>query len=123
VERERGSVATRAQVRAKLRAVIARLEDADPEVHGDIARTLSEPRIVQVDVPDLEASFWAELSGGRLGPLHDGEADRVDIRVTADGGDLVEMLEGKRNLFSSYMAGHIKVQASLSDLLALRRLG
>jgi hypothetical protein len=32
------------------------------------------------------------------------------------------MIDGEKSLFSSYLAGHIKVQASLSDLMALRRL-
>jgi hypothetical protein len=32
------------------------------------------------------------------------------------------MIDGNRNLFSSYLAGHIRVQASISDLMALRKL-
>jgi hypothetical protein len=32
------------------------------------------------------------------------------------------MINGTKPLFSSYLAGHVRVQASVSDLLALRRL-
>jgi hypothetical protein len=32
------------------------------------------------------------------------------------------LIDGKRSLFSSYLAGRVKVEASIGDLLRLRRL-
>jgi putative sterol carrier protein len=75
-----------------------------------------------MEVPDLGESFWSELADGRMDRVHRGQPDRNDIRITADSDDLIAMIEGTKPLFSSYLAGHIKVQASVSDLLALRRL-
>jgi hypothetical protein len=115
-------VATRKQVEAKLRELIRRLDQAGPEAHRQLAKALPEPRTIQMDLPDLDASYWTELADGRLGTLHAGIRDRSDIRVTADSDDLVAMIDGNRNLFMSYLAGHIKVQASVSDLMALRKL-
>jgi predicted lipid carrier protein YhbT len=115
-------VASARQVEAKLRRLIGRLDAADPMVQADLARTLSGPRLIQVDVPDLETTYWTELADGRMGTLRRGEPEDADIRITAESDDLVAMIDGTKPLFSSYLAGHIKVQASLSDLMALRRL-
>ncbi|MFL5799770.1 MAG: SCP2 sterol-binding domain-containing protein [Actinomycetota bacterium] len=110
------------QVETKLRQVVDRLGEADPKVHTDLERTLAGPRVIQIDVPDLDRSFWSELSGGRIDGVHAGQAERADIRITADSDDLVALIDGKKPLFSSYLAGHVRVQANVSDLMALRRL-
>ena len=115
-------MATRKQVEGKLRELIRRLDDAGPEGQRQLAKALTEPRVIQMDLPDLDASYWTELAKGRLGALHAGARDGADIRVTADSDDLIAMIDGNRNLFLSYLAGHIKVQASVSDLMALRKL-
>ena len=110
------------QVETELQRLVDRLAGADPAVHAELDRTLDGPRVIQMDVPDLGESFWSELAGGRMGDVHRGGADRPDIRITADSDDLLAMIRGTKPLFSSYLAGHVKVQASVSDLLALRRL-
>jgi hypothetical protein len=115
-------VASAKQVKGKLQQLVDKLDDADPKVHTDLERTLAGPRVIQMDVPDLDMSFWSELSGGRMDGVHAGEAERADIRITADSDDLVAMIDGTKPLFSSYLAGHVRVQASVSDLLALRKL-
>jgi hypothetical protein len=115
-------VASVKQIETKLRQLVHRLGEADPKVHDDLGRTLAGPRVIQIDVPDLDRSFWSELSGGRMDGLHSGQAQRPDIRITADSDDLVALIDGTKPLFSSYLAGHVRVQASVSDLLALRRL-
>ena len=110
------------QLEAELQRLVDRLSAADPKVHAELDRTLAGPRMIQMDVPDIRTSFWSELAGGRMGDVHRGSAERVDIRITADSDDLIAMIQGTKPLFSSYLAGHVKVQASVSDLLALRRL-
>ena len=110
------------EVEAGLQTLVRRLNEADQSVHAELARTLPEGRMVQVDVPDLEVSFWTRLVDGYMQPLERGSAPTVDIRLTASSDDLVAMIEGTKSLFSSYLAGHIKIQASLSDLIALRKL-
>ena len=110
------------EVEAELQKLVDRLAPADPRVHADLDRTLGGPRLVQMEVPDLGESFWCELSGGAMGEVHRGQPDHADIRITADSDDLMAMINGTKPLFSSYLAGHVRVQASISDLLALRRL-
>ena len=115
-------MASREQVESRLRKLLERLAGAGPAVRAQLARTLSSPRVIQMDVPDLEASWWAELAEGRMSPLREGAPAAADIRITARSDDLVAVIDGERNLFSSYVAGQLKIQASLSDLMALRKL-
>jgi hypothetical protein len=115
-------VATRKQVEAKLRELIRRLDEAGDQAQDQLAKALPQARAIQMEIPDIEAWYWTELADGRLGKLHTGARERWDMRVTANSDDLIAMIDGNKNLFTSYLAGHIKVQASLSDLMALRRL-
>ncbi len=115
-------MASAKQVEEELQTLVDRLASADPRVHAELHRTLGGSRIVVIDVPDLRATYWSELAGGVMGPVQHGEPTRADIRITADSDDLIAMIDGTKPLFSSYLAGHVKVQASVSDLLALRKL-
>jgi predicted lipid carrier protein YhbT len=115
-------VASAEQVERELQVLVDRLARADPKVHAELDRTLGGSRLVVMEVPDLRTTFWSELAGGKMGPVQQGEPPRADIRITADSDDLIAMMEGTKPLFSSYLAGHVKVQASVTDLLALRKL-
>lgn len=114
-------MATKRRVEAKLRELIARLERTDQS-----ARVLSEAlpsrRIVAVHIPDLGATYWTELSDGRMGALHDGDPERPDMRLEALSDDLIEVIDGRQSMFSSYIAGRMKIEASFADMLRLRKL-
>jgi predicted lipid carrier protein YhbT len=115
-------VATKKQVEAKLRELIRRLEDAGGSAQGQLAEALPNARVIQIEVPDLDARYWTELAHGRLGTLRTGASDGWDMRVTADADDLIAMIDGNRNLLTSYLTGRIRMQASATDLMALRKL-
>lgn len=115
-------VATKRQVERKLRELIKRLDDADGGVRGSLAGALPETRVVEVILPDLAASYWTELSGGKMGTLHAGQPKEPEIRIRVDSDALVELVDGERSLFSSYLSGQVKIEASFSDLLRLRKL-
>ncbi len=115
------SVATKRQVETKLRQLIGRLHGADEGVEA-LAKALPEAKVIEVVVPDLDQTYWTKLEHGRMGPLHPGAPDRADIRLEAGSDVLVEIVDGERSLFSSYVAGRVKVEASFADLLRLRKL-
>jgi len=115
-------VATKRQVERKLRELIERLDEAGSDVHGSLADSLPDGRIIELSVPDLGACYWTEMAGGRMGPLRTGAAERADIRIRVNSDDLVEVVEGKASLFSSYLGGRVKIEASFLDLLRLRKL-
>jgi SCP-2 sterol transfer family protein len=114
-------MATTRQVEARLKELIRRL-DANDERSVTLSRTLPEPRIIEVSVTDLGETFWTELAGGRMGKLHRGSSPGGDIRVTASSDELVAMVDGTRSLFSSYLGGKVKVEASFADLMRLGKL-
>ena len=115
-------MATRQQVDAKLREMITRLGEAGDEVQDNLARNLPDRRIVQIDVSDLGTSYWTELAEGRLGALHKGEPSEANIKLRASSDDLIAMVDGQMGLLKSYLSGRVRIEASISDLLALRKL-
>ena len=115
-------MATKRQVERKLRELMKRLEESGGQVRTSLAGALPESRVIQVAVSDLGASYWTELSGGRMGSLHEGVPPHHEIRIELTGDDLVELVDGRRSLFSAYLAGEVKIDASFGDLLRLRKL-
>jgi len=116
-------MATKSQVKKKIQELIGRLDGADQKWHDNLARALPGNKTIQIDVTDLELSYWTKLAGGHMGPLREGEADdKVDIRLRAKSDDLVAMVDGELGFMSSFLSGRVRVDAPLSDLLALRKL-
>lgn len=115
-------MATKRQVEAKLRQLIKRLDGADHDVRGSLAESLPEARIIEVIVPDLGTTYWTELAAGKMDGLHEGSPRQAEIRVRVSSDSLVELVDGKRSLFSAYLSGQVKIEASFSDLLRLRKL-
>ena len=117
----KGDVPSRDDVAQKLHELIARLDRADERARDRLSGAVPA-KVIQIDLPDLDVSFWSELEGGRLDGLHDGPSPDADIRVVADSQILVDLVDGERSLFSSYVAGHVRIDASMADLMALRKL-
>lgn len=116
-------MATRRQVERKLRELIGRLDAAGSEVRGSLAESLPDARIVEVVVLDLAASYWTEMAAGQMGTLRPGPPPRqAEIRIHVGSDHLVELVDGERSLFSSYLGGHVRIEASLTDLMRLRKL-
>jgi len=115
-------VATARTVEKKLKELIRRLDEAPADAKDNLARAMSNPRVIEITVTDLVARYWTQLADGRFDELHEGAARDPHIRVSAASDDLVDMIDGNKGLFSSYLAGHIKIQASLSDLMSMRKL-
>jgi hypothetical protein len=114
-------VATREEVERRLRELIARLDHSD-DGSRSLGRALPERRVLSLRVPDLDRDYWTELEDGRLGDLQQGQAEEAHIRVTAGSDELVDLVEGNGSIFSAYLAGRVRLDASLSDLLRLRKL-
>jgi hypothetical protein len=115
-------VATKRQVEQKLRELIRRLKQADGQVHSSLAETLPESRIIQIVIADIDATYWTTMSGGMMRGLHAGPPPTSDIRIRCSSDHLVEMVDGRRSLFSSYLTGQLKIEASFTDMLRLRKL-
>ena len=114
-------MATTREVEAKLRDLIARLAGAE-EAQASLARTLPEPRVVAVRVPDLDADYWTLMEAGRMEDIHRGAPEKADIKIRVDSDTLVAIVNGEASLFSAFVSGQVKIEAGISDLLRLRKL-
>jgi len=115
-------VPNKKQVEAKLQEMMGRLDGAPADARANLAKALPDPRTIQIDVTDLDTSYWTQLVGGRMTELREGTAEDVDIKMRASSDDLIAMIDGELGLLKSYLSGRIRIEASLSDLLALRKL-
>ena len=115
-------LASKEEVEARLNELIDRLGQSD-EAAREIGRSLPDPRTLALHITDLGAWYWTELVDGKLSPLHEGEPEDPHIRIRAASDDLVGLIEGGGNLLSAVTSGRVRIKASFSDLLALRRLG
>jgi predicted lipid carrier protein YhbT len=113
------SLASTEEVERKLEELIARLGSS---AERELGRSLPDRRTLALHVGDLDADWWTEVETGRLGPLHRGAPDDPDITITADSEDLIELIDGEGSLFSAYLSGRVRIEATFSDLLHLRRL-
>ncbi len=114
-------MASKEEVEARLRELIDRLGASD-EAAEALERSLPDPRILELHVTDLDTRYSTELSTGRLGALREGAAPEAHIRISTSSDDLVGFIEGGTSLFSAYVAGRVRVEASFADLLKLRKL-
>jgi hypothetical protein len=114
-------MATKREVESKLKELISRLSDAQ-DAQGALARTLPDAKVVAVRIPDLDADYWTMMRSGRMDRLHQGLPERADIKIRVASDQLVAIVDGKASLFSAYVSGQVKIEASLSDLLRLRKL-
>ena len=114
-------MASTEEVEQKLHQLIARLGESE-EAARELERSLPDPRVIQLHVTDLDAFYWTELARGRLSPLENERHPQPHIKIAGASDDLVALVDGGASLFSAYVSGRIRIEASFSDLLKLRRL-
>ncbi|HLV74569.1 MAG TPA: SCP2 sterol-binding domain-containing protein [Vulgatibacteraceae bacterium] len=105
--------------RAALGRVAARLEEVDADRFAEhvVERTIS------CVIPDLGLAFRTRLHAGGLDPFEpDDDPKAAQVRLTVDSDDLVAMAYDELNPAKAWAAGRVKIEASIFDLLRLRRL-
>jgi hypothetical protein len=75
-------------------------------------------------VTDLGITFMTRFTESGAEPVKEAGPDEppADIRITASSDDTVALAAEPGNIARMWMSGRVKIQASLRDLLALRRL-
>jgi hypothetical protein len=111
-------VATVQECREALQRLAARLAGnaADADAKLDFDRTLA------CRVSDLNVAFHGRLADGRINDLADGDDPKAKIRLTTSSDDLVALVDGQLSVASGWASGRVKIDASMLDLLRLRRL-
>ena len=114
-------MATAEECHQAFERLTARLSDLDP---GDRDAFFSG-RSFSCQVPDLDVTFVTRFGAAGRGPGPPGRARAIppaDVRMTAHS-DIVVELSGNVSAFPrAWLSGKVKVQASMRDLLRLRKL-
>ncbi|TDD58060.1 hypothetical protein E1293_47170 [Actinomadura darangshiensis] len=105
--------------RAALGRVAARLAEVEPD---RLAEHVVE-RTISCRVPDLGLAYRTRLHEGGLDPFeHDEDPKAAQVRLIVDSDDLVAMAHDELSPTKAWAAGRLKIEASIFDLLRLRRL-
>lgn len=80
-------------------------------------------RSISVTIPDIGVTYVTHL-GTANAPVHEAVPDETpaDIRLTANSDEVVSLAESPMNIGRSWVAGRVKIEASVKDLFRLRRL-
>jgi putative sterol carrier protein len=103
----------------------AALEQLADRMAANAARTnakLDLNRSLSCRVTDLDVAFHGRLVDGHIADLADGEDPSAKLKLTAGSDDLVALVQGRLNVASAWASGRIKIDASLLDLMKLRKL-
>nr|WP_067465752.1 SCP2 sterol-binding domain-containing protein [Actinomadura macra] len=105
--------------RAALGRIAERLADVDAD---HLAEHVVE-RTISCWVPDLGLAFRTRLHAGGLdGFVPDDDPRSAQVRLTVDSDDLVALARDELNPAKAWATGRLKIEASIFDLLRLRRL-
>jgi predicted lipid carrier protein YhbT len=89
---------------------------ADNSTKLDFDRTLS------CRITDLGVGFHGRLVNGQIVDVADGEDPKAKLKLTAGSDDLMALVRGQLNIASAWAGGRLKIDASLFDLMKLRKL-
>jgi len=111
-------MATVDECRTALLDLAARMEANAEQVNGKI----DLDRQLACTVRDLGVAFHGRIVGGRLVDIADGDNPKAKIRLTANGDDLIALLNGELDFAKAWTSGRVSVNANPFDLLKLRKL-
>jgi hypothetical protein len=113
-------MATAEQCREALQTLSSRLTDMSPD---DRASYFGK-RSMSCQVTDLGVTFVTRFTDQGAEPVTEAAPDvpPADIRLTAVSDDVLSLAATPAHIARMWLAGRVKVQASMRDLLALRRL-
>lgn len=111
-------MATMEQCRTALEELASRLRDVDEKDR----KQHTFDRSLSATIPDLGVTFSGALSDGHLVDITTDPAPKAQIRFTATSDDLVALTAGELNFGQAWLAGRVKVEAGVRDLLRLRSM-
>jgi putative sterol carrier protein len=110
-------MATLEQCRAALEVLAERMREGGPD-----GKASSLDRSLSCYLTDLDDGFAAHLVGGELKDIVPGHNPKAKIKLKIASDDLVALTAGDLNFASAWASGRVKVDASVFDLLKLRKM-
>jgi putative sterol carrier protein len=104
------------------RAALGHLSDRMAANAEQARQKLDFDRTLSCRIPDLGVAFHARLAGGQILDVSDGEDPNAKLKLTTGSDDLVALVQGRLNAASAWASGRIKIDASLMDMMKLRKL-
>ena len=113
-------MATAEECRQALEGLTGRIQEMDP---ADRAAYLVD-RVISCKVSDLGVTFVTHLGPDGASPVTvaNGSDGPAQVRFTAKSDDLVALAEDPGSIGRAWLTGRLKVEASIFDLLRLRKL-
>ena len=107
------------ECRAALQKLAGRLSELSPEERDQYFAN----RTMSVTIPDLDVTYVTRLGVGD-DPVHDAAPGEppADIRLTANSDEVLALAQQPMNIARAWMTRRIKIEASMKDLIRLRRL-
>jgi predicted lipid carrier protein YhbT len=113
------TMATAQEARSALERIAARLTEVDAD---ELAKHVVE-RTISCRVPDLDLIFLTRIHRGGLDEFQTvGDADTAQVRLTVSSDDLVALATDELHVAKAWATGRLKIEASLGDLLRLRKI-
>jgi hypothetical protein len=112
-------MATAGECRKALESLLGHIAAMDP---ADRAAHFPD-RTMSCRVPDLGLVFLTRLGPGGADPVEDAApgAPPAQVRFTANSDDLVSIAGDPASFARAWLTGRLKVEASVFDLLRLRK--
>jgi len=113
-------MATFEECRKALETLAGRISELD----ADARATHLADRSMSVTVTDLGVTFVTQLGMDGAGPVTEAApgADRANVRFRTSSGELIAVAADPGRFARAWLTGRVRVDASLSDILRLRKL-
>ena len=113
-------MASAEECREALQTLTGRLAEMNPK---DRASYFGQ-RSMSCHVTDLGVTFVTRFTDQGAEPVTEAKPDDppADIRLTGNSEDVISLAATPANIARMWISGRVKVQASMRDLLALRKL-
>ena len=107
------------ECREALQKLAGRLAELNPDDRDEYVGN----RSISVTIPDLGVTYATNLGTGDDPVREVAPGDPpADIRLTANSDEVVSLAESPMNIARAWMAGRVKIEASMRDLFRLRKL-
>jgi hypothetical protein len=114
-------MATVEECRAALEKLVDQFDEISDE---DRARHVVERRLA-CRISDLGVTFYGRLHRNGLDPFQEippEDGRPAEVKITISSEDLISLVNGELEMGRALLSGRIKIDASLGDLLRLRKL-
>lgn len=106
-------------------ATLQECREALTELTKDMAESdtdLDFDRTLSATISDLDVILAGRIQDGGFHDITETSDPAADLKLTLTSDDLVRMCRGELNAMKAMATGKLKIQASMGDLMKLRKL-